>query len=159
MTGARVRPESYQFRGQGGQWVPYVNWQERHVAIVPVLWHLCVGTALALVRVRADTNGAGWVLSAEQEPLPSHRALRGDDAGLGAPAHPSVLRLFWMVQRCLEPSSYRHLARNAPGYRARPMFQSCARYCIGPADEQGEDVEGRFIGPVEVLQHQQHRRC
>ncbi len=32
------------------------------------------------------------------------------------------------------------------------------RDCLGPADEQGEDVEGCFIGPVEVLQYQQRRR-
>ena len=30
---------------------------------------------------------------------------------------------------------------------------------FGPTDEEGEDVEGRFIGPVEVLQHQDRRRC
>ncbi len=51
MTGVQVCQERYQLPGQGGQWVPNINWLQRHTAMVPVLWHLYMGAALALVRI------------------------------------------------------------------------------------------------------------
>ncbi len=58
MTGAQVAERALPTPGARRATGAHINSLQRHTAMVPVLWHVYVGTVLALVRIMARSEDA-----------------------------------------------------------------------------------------------------